>query len=136
MSSINLMKFTIILILRYVRFKFIIDLNCIITSTFSLINSIIFCHFRFRTKASKKRFKNPMENPTIVCCPKSYNKGRLCRLAEWVAFLHTAVMTTVVLCRVRYPACTARELPWIGVLHKWNLFERLGFGGAPKILGS
>ena len=31
----------------------------------------------------------------------------LCRLAEWVTFLHTAVMATVVMCRVRYPACTA-----------------------------
>ena len=28
-------------------------------------------------------------------------------LAEWVAFLHTAVMATVVMCRVRNPACTA-----------------------------
>ena len=29
------------------------------------------------------------------------------RLAEWVTFLHTAVMATVVMCRVRNPACTA-----------------------------
>ena len=30
-----------------------------------------------------------------------------CRLAKWVAFLHKAVMATVVMCRVRNPACTA-----------------------------
>ena len=30
-----------------------------------------------------------------------------CRLAEWVAFLHAAVMATVVMCRVRSPACPA-----------------------------
>ena len=29
------------------------------------------------------------------------------RLAKWVTFLHTAVMATVVMCRVRNPACTA-----------------------------
>ena len=31
----------------------------------------------------------------------------MCRLAEWVAFLHTTIMATVVMCRVRNPACTA-----------------------------
>ena len=30
-----------------------------------------------------------------------------CRLAEWVTFLHMAVMATVVMCRVRNPAGTA-----------------------------
>ena len=30
-----------------------------------------------------------------------------CMLAEKVTFMHTAVMATVVMCRVRYPACTA-----------------------------
>ena len=29
-----------------------------------------------------------------------------CRLAERVAFMHTAVIATVVICRVRNPACT------------------------------
>ena len=32
-----------------------------------------------------------------------------CRLAEWVAFLHAVVIATVAMCRVRNPACTARE---------------------------
>ena len=31
----------------------------------------------------------------------------MCRLAEWFTFLHTSVMATVVMCRVRNPACTA-----------------------------
>ena len=30
-----------------------------------------------------------------------------CRTAEWVAFRGMAVMATVVMCRVRNPACTA-----------------------------
>ena len=34
-----------------------------------------------------------------------------CRLAEWVAFLHAVVIATVIMCRVRNPACTARERP-------------------------
>ena len=29
------------------------------------------------------------------------------RMAEWAAFLYLAVMATVVMCRVRKPACTA-----------------------------
>ena len=42
-----------------------------------------------------------------------------CRLAEWVAFLHAVVIATVVMCRVRNPACTARERPRVGALYKW-----------------
>ena len=43
-----------------------------------------------------------------------------CRLAEWVAFLHAVIIATVVICRVRNPACTARERPRVGALYKWN----------------
>ena len=32
------------------------------------------------------------------------------RLTEWVTFLHTAVMATVVMCRVRNPTCTATSV--------------------------
>ena len=35
-----------------------------------------------------------------------------CRLAEWVAFLHTAVMATVVMYCARNPACTAASALW------------------------
>ena len=48
--------------------------------------------------------------------PKRFTRIMLaCRLAEWVAFLHATVMATVVMCRVRNPACTARELPGVGL---------------------
>ena len=30
-----------------------------------------------------------------------------CRLAEWVAILQTEIVATVVMCRVRNPACTS-----------------------------
>ena len=42
-----------------------------------------------------------------------------CGLAEWVAFLHAVVIATVVMCRVRNPACTTRERPGVGALYKW-----------------
>ena len=47
---------------------------------------------------------------------RSVNK---CRSAEWVAFLHAIVIATVVMCRVRNPAYTARERPRVGALYKW-----------------
>ena len=40
-----------------------------------------------------------------------------CRLAEWVALLHMALMATVVMCRVRNPSCTAISKK--GSLYKW-----------------
>ena len=40
------------------------------------------------------------------------------KVAKLVAFLHTAVMATVVMCRVRNPACTATSA-LEGALHKW-----------------
>ena len=39
----------------------------------------------------------------ILC----YTRYTACRLAGWVTFLHTAVMATVVICRVRNLACAA-----------------------------
>ena len=45
----------------------------------------------------------------FICLSKGSEKTKTCRLAEWVAFLHAVVIATVVMCRVRNPACTARE---------------------------
>ena len=41
--------------------------------------------------------------------PSSITLSSACRLAVRVMFLHMAVMATVVMCRVRNPACTAES---------------------------
>ena len=43
----------------------------------------------------------------ITCTGPGIGISMGCRLAEWVTFLHMAVMAAVVMCRIRNPACTA-----------------------------
>ena len=50
---------------------------------------------------------------------KIYTIYIACSLTEWVAFLHTAVMATVVMCRVRNPSLHCHRRPWEGALYKW-----------------